>query len=288
MQLKNLLKLTLFAVLVLLSGCSNSRQVTSLPSNTEIKIDGDLADWQDLTNIKDENISFGFRNDDKALYLVMVTNDRSKIMKIMRGGLEVWVEPSNSDDKIGIRFPEKPDPGEMMEQFRSQTMPNRDKQKFDEQNQQEKKELDPGMQMFLSKQKELYVLDEEGKVLKSFPVKGDTYAAAIIPYGSFLCYELKIPFGSKPFLSTASMKNKDSKLTVEFVTGELESGFDKMRRPDDIGGEGMPPQGPPMQGGNPPGGPGMGPGGPGGHGRSMKDIKDSAPMEYSFEVLINK
>jgi hypothetical protein len=288
MRLKNLLTLTLFAVLVFLSGCSSSRQVTSLPSNTEIKIDGDLSDWEDLTNIKDENISFGFRNDDKALYLVMVTNDRNKIMKIMRGGLEVWVDPSNSENKIGIRFPEKPDPGEMMEQFRTQNTPNKEKPKFDEKDQQEKRELEPGMQMLLSIQKELFVLDDEGKVLQSFPIKGDTYAAAIKPYGSFLCYELKIPFGSKPFLFYSSLKDKNSKFNIEFITGEIETAFDRMRRSDDIGGEGTPPQGPPMQGGNPPGGPGMGPGSPGGHGRGMKDIKDNAPMEYQFEVLINK
>ncbi|NWF88672.1 MAG: hypothetical protein HXY50_04325 [Ignavibacteriaceae bacterium] len=284
MQIKNLLKLTLFTALVFLSGCSSSQQVTSLPNNNEIKVDGDLSDWQDLTNIKNENISFGFKNDEHALYLVMVTNDRSKIMKIMRGGLEVWLEPENSDDKIGIRFPEKPDPGEMMEQFRSQNMPNRDKQKLDEQNQQEKKELDPGMQMFLSKQKELYVLDEEGKVLKSFSIKGDSYAAAIKPYGSFLCYELKIPFGSKPYLSTGLLKDKNSKLSVEFVTGEIETEFDRMPRQEDIEEGRMPPQGPPA-GGMPPGGPGMG---PGGSGRNMKDRRDNVPMEYSFEILIKK
>jgi hypothetical protein len=271
-------------VLVFLPGCSSSQQVTSLPNNNEIKIDGDLSDWHDLKNIKDENISFGFRNDDKNLYLVMVTNDRSKIMKIMRGGLEVWLEPENSDDKIGIRFPEKPDPGEMMEQFRSQNMPNREKQKFDEQNQQEKKELDPGMQMFLSKQKELYVIDDEGRVLKSFSIKGDAYEAAIKSYGSFLCYELKIPFGSKPFLSATSTKDKNSKLNIEFVTGEIENEFDRMPRPEDMEEGRMPPQGPPA-GGMPPGGPGMG---PGGQGRNMKDRRDNAPMEYSFEVLIKK
>lgn len=284
MQSKNLLKVALFTILVFLPGCSSSQQLTSQPMSTEIKIDGDLSDWKDLTNIKDENISFGFSNNDKALYIVMVTNDRSKIMKIMRGGLEVWLEPENSDDKIGIRFPEKPDPGEMMEQFRSQNKPDREKQKFDEQNQKEKKDFDPGMQMFLAKQKELYVIDEDGKVLKSFSIKGDSYAAAIKPYGSFLCYELKIPFGSKPFLSAGILKDKNNKLSIEFVTGEIENEFDRMPRPEDMEEGRMPPQGPPA-GGMPPGSPGMDPGGPG---RNMNDRRDNAPMEYSFEVLIKK
>ena len=54
--------------------CSSSQQVTSIQNNGEIKIDGEQTDWKQLTNMKGENISFGFSNDEKNLYISMMAD----------------------------------------------------------------------------------------------------------------------------------------------------------------------------------------------------------------------
>jgi len=89
------------------AACSGSIQVTSQQNKGEINIDGSAVEWKQLTNMKGENISFGFSNDVNNLYITMVTNDRNKIMNILRGGLVVWIDPGKSEEKIGIKYPEK-------------------------------------------------------------------------------------------------------------------------------------------------------------------------------------
>ena len=275
--------------------CSSSQQVTSQQNNGNIKVDGDHSDWKQLNNMKGENISFGFSNDASNLYVSMITNDRSKIMKILRGGLEVWIDPGNSDDKIGIRFPEKPDPAAMREQFKNQKMnepPNQQNNQKPEM--QDRNEMDPGMSNFLAQQKELYVIDEDGKVLKSYPINGELYQASIKIDKNNLCYELKIPFGNRPLLNYNAKDIAEGKISVDFVSGDIDEDSDA-QRPD--GGD-RPSGGPPSGGGgNPPsgGGPGGGPGGgmgggPGGGGPGMGSgqQQDNSALEYSFDVLIKK
>lgn len=280
-MLKIISKILVLIAVIGITACSGLTQVTSLKNNNQIKIDGDHSDWQQLTNIKGENISFGFNNDSDNLYLTVVTNDRNKIMKILRGGLEVWIEPENSSDKIGIRYPEKPDPAEMMEQFRSMQKDMMNQKNPPEIN--EDKESDAGMKMFLAKQKEIYILDEDGNTIKTFPVNGDTYKASIKADKTGLCYELKIPFGKKPFLNADLNNVKQRKISVDIVTGSLEPDFEKMKGSDDLGGfDGNRPSGPPPMGGNPPGGMGGNP--PGDMSRKKQNF---TPLEYSFELQLS-
>jgi hypothetical protein len=281
-KLKNLTRISNIIFILIgfvFVGCSSSQQVTSSQNNGEIKIDGQQSDWKQLTNIKGENISFGFSNDANNLYVSMITNNRSKIMNILRGGLEVWIDPGNSNDKIGIRYPEKPDPAEMMEEMRKQGPPDFNKTPKEI---NENKELDPMMKNFLEKQKELYVLDDDGKIIKSYPIDSKDYKVSLRVDKSSLCYELKIPIGKKPFLNYSNNKN-DSKVRVEFQSGEIEM---DMQRPDGMGGDGMRPSGPPPGGGTPP--PGGGPGGFGGQGMNQSNFKNTGQIDYSFDVLINK
>ena len=183
----NYLRFVSLFVGIVFVACSSSQQVTSLQSSGEIKIDGEQTDWKQLTNMKGENISFGFSNDENNLYISMITNDRSKIMNILGGGLEVWIDPGNSFDKIGIRYPEKPDPAEMMEEMRKQGPPDFKKE---QQGRNDNKELDPMMKNFLEKQKELYVLDENGNVIKSYPIDSKDYKLNMNVNRENLCYEV--------------------------------------------------------------------------------------------------
>ena len=288
-KLRSLKILFLFAGFVF-TACSGSQLVTSQKNAGEIKIDGNSSDWKQLTSMKGENISFGFSNDDNNLYLIMITNDRNKIMNILRGGLKVWIDPGNSNDKIGIKYPDSPDPADMMEQMKNQRM--QDKTGMDGKNpgeMNESKDLDPAMTLFLSQQKELYIINQDDKVLKSFPVNGSSYQANLKVDRNNLCYELKIPFGNKPLLNYIPKNNADGKISVNFVSGDLKSQFDPMHRPDGMMGEGNPPSGPPMGGGNPPpGGPGGGPGGAPGGNPNQPGKQLNVPIDYSFDVIMNK
>ena len=39
------------------------------------------------------------------MYLCLVTNDTTKIFQLFRTGFTVWIDPQNSEDKIGIQYP---------------------------------------------------------------------------------------------------------------------------------------------------------------------------------------
>jgi len=250
-----------FTCLLFIDGCSGSINVVSSTNEGNTVIDGNTSEWKNLSPLKNENIAFGFSNDNQYLYIAMVTNDRSKIMKIITGGLEIWLEPDDADAKIGIRYPERPDPAEMMK-LREQ---NRNMQNGGE---------NTSPPQLLSLQSTLTILSEEGNELKQFPVDGNTYKADIkIEKGSF-CYELRIPIGES-IASPEGLKTKSGdKIGIEFITGDPFR--EMMRRRNENMGSNMPP---PSDGHE-----GRGPGGPGGPG-GMR-TSNSGPLNYTFDVTL--
>jgi len=282
MQKNKVLKIIFLFVVTLFAACSNSQQVVSTPTGNDIKIDGDHSDWKQLTNMKGENISFGFSNDAENLYLTLITNDRNKIMKIMRGGLEVWIDTGKPENRIGIRFPEKPDPAEMMEQMKKQRM-NRspDANIKNPEEMLSGEEVNAGIKQFLARQKELFVVDDDGMLLGTFPINGDQYKASISIDKTNFCYELKIPFGIKPSLNIDKELNP-AKVSVDFISGNLQDDFENMRGQGGMDGEGGMPQGGPP----PPGGGNMGQGD--GRGMNRMGSNNTSQIDYSFEVLINQ
>lgn len=274
----------LFVSSIVFIGCAGSQEISSLPADKEITIDGNQSDWQQLTNIDNENIAFGFRNDSENLYICMITNDKAKIMKIIRGGLDVWLEPENSENKIGIRYPEKPDPAEMMNQS-----PKIEKQPPGMQNQNgqrppemsEEKNFDPGLMNELSKQKDLYVLNGDEKVVKSYPIDGETFKLKMNFNNGVLCYELKVPLGKSLSYPNGLITNTGTSVNIEFLSGDFSSEMEKMQRPGNMGSDGTHPSGQPMGGGDFPGGaPGEPPG--------SQNKQDTSPIEYSFNVSLFK
>src|SRR3972149_4134731 len=280
-KIRSLILFLILSVVSIITGCSGSREVTSLARNGDITIDGRQSDWDQLITIEGENIAFGFRNDADNLYLCMVTNDRNKIIKIIKGGLNVWLEPENSDDKIGILYPDKPDPSDFQFQPNQQLPEMPDQQKPGMRGEEQ---IDLKLYSSLSKQKELYILNDEGKVLKTYPVDGEIFKAKISFDKGNLCYEVKIPIGESLSSNSGLKTASGSKLNVEFITGEIEAGFNKMQ--GDMDGEGMRPSGPPAGGDFPGGGPGGGPG----IGRPDRsgNRPDTTPIDYSFDVLLYK
>ena len=94
-------------LLVLLSGCGGSAPLVE-SSRADATIDGKAEDWSGGLRLVDgeRGLSLGLRNDDDALYSVVVVRDRFKALQILRGGLTVWIDPLGGDAKtVGFRFP---------------------------------------------------------------------------------------------------------------------------------------------------------------------------------------
>ncbi len=248
-----------------IEGCSGGREVSSSVTDNEIIIDGIQTDWNNLNYIDGENISFGFKNDASNLYLCVITSDRNKIMKMLRGGLTIWLEPENSDDLIGVRYPDKADPSELMKLRRDNT----------EISQQSND--DSRIQNMLRMQNELYVVKENNFVLNAFPINGETYKAHIdVTDGKFF-YEVKIPFRTNTDVKGALNSGAGKTVNIVFETGEMER-LGMQRRPPEGMGEPDDEQMPGNMGERPEGR---------GFGRGPGMNMDTSPMKYKFKLKMN-
>lgn len=253
------------SVLPFIQGCSGGREVSSSVTDNEIIIDGIQTDWTNLNYIDGENISFGFKNDASNLYMCVITSDRNKIMKMLRGGLTIWLEPDNSDDLIGVRYPDKADPSEIM------------KLRRDNIEMQPPANDDSRLNNILQIQNELYIVKENNFVLNAFPVNGESYKANIdITDGKFF-YELKIPFFSNSNINGALKSESGNTLSVVFETGEMEK-LGMQRRPPEGMGEPDDEQMPGNMGDRPEGR---------GFGRGPGMNMDTSPMKYKFKLKLN-
>jgi hypothetical protein len=107
--------LIILAGALTLTSCTSVQNVTSSPTNEAVIVDGMRNDWMGrLTQIEDDNIAFGFKNDDKSLYILVVTANRQNIMKILNTGLTLWIN-SEGGEELGFRYPLKPLPEDLRE-----------------------------------------------------------------------------------------------------------------------------------------------------------------------------
>lgn len=73
----------------------------------EILVDGDPGEWDELlVEVEDEDLDFGYANDDGELVLCLTTSDRGLRRQALMGGLEIWLDPSGGEKEIfGLRYP---------------------------------------------------------------------------------------------------------------------------------------------------------------------------------------
>lgn len=92
--------------LFLLSACGE-KEIKSYWLKSPIVIDGNQLDWQGKLNyFEDQRTVIGFINDDRYLYICVITSDTAKIMQALNTGLTFWLNPQNGEGKtIGIQFP---------------------------------------------------------------------------------------------------------------------------------------------------------------------------------------
>jgi len=98
--------LILFPVILSITGCGDT-QINSKWRTQNLIIDGKDKDWGNSLNyIDDLKALVGVENDNKFLYLCLVTNDQELEAKVLRMGLTVWFDRTASDAKdFGIKFP---------------------------------------------------------------------------------------------------------------------------------------------------------------------------------------
>lgn len=103
---RGFLYIGLIAIIISIAGCGDT-SVNSKWKTNDIKIDGNDADWgNSLTYVSNLKSLVGVENDNKYIYLCLVTSDNSLESKILRMGLTVWFDRTASDDKkFGVRFP---------------------------------------------------------------------------------------------------------------------------------------------------------------------------------------
>jgi hypothetical protein len=251
----------LFITLYLFNGCSGSTEIQSSFSNGKIVVDGNHQDWgTSLNYVKDDNVAFGFKNDKEHLYICMVTSDRTKIMKILSTGLTISIESDKG--KIGIKYPVRPEPGEMsdmrMHQLDQEGVP----------------EPNDRINTFISKFKELQLLDKNNRLIYSQNSDlGPGFIAKLGYNKNQFVYEIQIPMINNDLV--AQIFNNDiEQVKINFTTGEINRDNMKKNRMEAQGeGEEM--------GSHQGGYRGM-------HNHPQGEKMDFKPLDYSFNVILFK
>jgi hypothetical protein len=213
--------------------------------------------------IEDENIAFGFQNDNENLYMCMVTRDRGKLMKILTGGLTVWLE--SPAEKSGFRFPERFRFDELRE--------SRDREESGNEGRVNRFRNLIQQKAFLS------VIDKKENIIKTVPIDGSGGIKARLDLQEDQCiYQLQIPLSTNSAAAYVFNGAPTDRLSVLIETGK----FERPERGGSMrqGGEGGPPGG---GMGRPGGRGGLG----GGEGRSRGEFNPD-PLKYQFDVQLSK
>jgi hypothetical protein len=284
--IKIVVGVTAVFVLSNLSGCGSSQSIVSSWNKQEIKIDGDPSEWLSIMKqIPDKKVSVGFRNDDKFLYLCLMTEDRTKIFQLLRGGFVVWFETESSEYKTyGVRYPLPID-------FSKQTPMNREagiKEPGEmDKNLGQREDLEKLIQIFFQRQNELEVINKDKFPLTalSLPNKEGTEAKFGV-YREMLVYELKVPLAVGGDYSFSAGAIPGDNLKIRFETESLAAR--SMGEAGESGERGQGPGGMPPSGGGGMRGGGMRGGGRSGGGRAggMGGGLSSGNIDLSVEIKL--
>jgi hypothetical protein len=172
--------LIFFVLPLLVMGCGD-QEINSHWSNGNIKIDGNQEDWGNkIIFFKDENIGIGIQNDSNNVYICLVTSNRAHIIRALRNGLTIWIDPQNKNRTYGIKYPIGMS-NDMM--FNYQQNQNGDYQ-----------DMGSMMKKYESSLNEFELVNKDGELLSAIPVKNDYGIELKVNITrDQLVYELKIP-----------------------------------------------------------------------------------------------
>jgi len=258
--------------IIIVTGCSSVKETTSNWKNNEIKIDGDISDWQNsLEAIPDKNFAVGFKNDDKFLYISLITDDRMKIMQMFRNGFITWLTPNGDNDKkFGIKFPfsNKENDAVQSQDMKREMFPPENVEKI--------------ITRLLNEQKEFKIINKDKFPLNLLSLENTEGIKLALGYkANNFVYELQIPLASSNH-PTKINSLPGGKVIVYFETEKSEFENTNGRAPEsDV----TPRGGNQMPGG---GQRGSGQRGGGRMRQGTQGLQNSEPIDYSFNVLLQK
>jgi len=160
-------KISFIFLSIILLSCSGIEPIQSGNTSGEIMVDGIASEWESgMKILKEENMSIGIRNDTDNIYLIFITADKNKILKMAMRGTVVWFEPENKDDMLGVLFPEKMELGAL-----------RDLRNTGESNNYEKS-LEERINQYLSSSNEITILDKNENVLQKNTINQDRFGSS--------------------------------------------------------------------------------------------------------------
>ncbi|MGD8781157.1 MAG: hypothetical protein PVH88_19590 [Ignavibacteria bacterium] len=247
---------------IILCGCS-SESIISNWNNNQIEVDGNYEEWgKNIKYFEDGKIAFGAVNDAQYLYLCVLSRDQSTIMNMMTG-LNIWLNPVDGGNKIGIKYPVKGERGEA--DFNPQM---RDRSQGSQN--QERKNPSEMLKERLAEQDEAFIVNEKGLSLSSIKLYeiGDGFLIRSNYEDYQFVYELRIPLETTDAYPVLTA-NAGERVEINIETDDMSKSGSDNGPPSSPGGSGsrMPPGGP---GGGMGGGRGLG-GGMGGPGGNMTE-----------------
>lgn len=92
---------------MLLTACSPKIADKISWQSIPVNVDGQAIEYQHMRNyINETKMTYSLSNDRKNLYLCLRTSDETMQKKIMRAGMEIWIDTTVREKKItGILFP---------------------------------------------------------------------------------------------------------------------------------------------------------------------------------------
>ncbi len=249
----------LLSASLLLAGCKKS-ELASKWRDGLVVVDGENHEWDGaITYFDDENAAIGVINDERYLYISLLTTSQTLQQQIMRSGFTLWFDPEGGKKKtLGIRFPLGMNPGGM-----EGGGPGPGGLEFGGRGGFAPQNFDSLQQVFMEAQTALEILgpgeDDVRRVLLA--EAPDLFVTAGVSSRG-LVYELRIPLATSDTQPYAIGTTAGAVVGLGMETPEMDMSAMRERRSGPPGGGGMPGGGGGMPGGGMPGG-GMR-GGPGG------------------------
>ncbi|MCX7797057.1 MAG: hypothetical protein N2249_00355 [Melioribacter sp.] len=220
-KLNRIFIFTIFFLAILINSCSVTKNVTCNWKVENINVDGKYYEWQNkLINIEDYNVSIGFQNDEKYLYMCLVINEPLQIIQMFRGGFIIWFIPDDDTKTIGLKYPlgsyELNYRNEELE-LRKERMP-----KSDNTNRRGNLNVEKMIERLLEKETNFQIIDKSKYPLWLYPLENNQGIKPKISFQSIkLIYELQIPITNNSETDFKIPVSTGEKLKIKFETEEI-------------------------------------------------------------------
>ncbi|MEG8947826.1 hypothetical protein [Rosettibacter firmus] len=219
-SLKIFYNISLIIISTLLIGCSSTEQIVSKWNSEEINIDGNYNDWvNNLTYIKDKNVSIGIKNNDNFIYLCLIVENPSQAIQILRRGFIVWFVPEDKSKIIGLKYPLGILESRLEENFDIRNRPpisDRDSLR------NEKVKLDKMVERLLANEQNFQIVDENKYPLWLYSINNDKdIKIKMAVNANKLVYELQIPLSGNHEDKLCIQSKPGDKLKITFETEEI-------------------------------------------------------------------